>query len=336
MLKIGISPSFDVVELARKHVEALNGTIKTGKDKGQPKKYSLSSKLAAAVRTSTGDEKRLLEYLLDGAPVNNLLSGDPSILKSICEVVEADFPTLPMRVNKDDVFTPSSIATKLLSIFDYKAFRQTKYCENLLHSLGYADSTPCVYCNLDMVCIIKYQNLKSGELITQALLDIDHFFSKARFPYLGLSFYNLIPSCHNCNSNLKGSKEFLLETHIHPHILSFNDIFRFCLERPFELSQGVDDITISYTNVLAFPSNSVTDMAIIPRYYANRNEILLTLKGIYKEYKRVGFINDLFGDNDRFNDIFAMSGIPNRLEQITEFRMGKLKRDLLLDLGVII
>ena len=47
------------------------------------------------------------------------------------------------------------------------------------------------------------------------------------YPYLALSFYNLIPSCPICNSRLKGNKKFNLKSHVHPFAESFHELVRF-------------------------------------------------------------------------------------------------------------
>ncbi|CAH0247399.1 hypothetical protein SRABI102_03508 [Stenotrophomonas lactitubi] len=46
---------------------------------------------------------------------------------------------------------------------------------------------------------------------------LDHFYPKYRFPFLGLSLYNLVPSCQSCNSSLKGAKDFFDVKHLHPY-----------------------------------------------------------------------------------------------------------------------
>ncbi|MDT3430720.1 hypothetical protein ROV94_07540 [Stenotrophomonas maltophilia] len=45
---------------------------------------------------------------------------------------------------------------------------------------------------------------------------LDHYYPKALYPYLALSVFNLVPSCYTCNSQLKGTKNFYEEVHVHP------------------------------------------------------------------------------------------------------------------------
>ncbi|MBS1917916.1 MAG: HNH endonuclease [Bacteroidetes bacterium] len=82
------------------------------------------------------------------------------------------------------------------------------------------DLSTCLYCNAQFTFTIKKKKYKTRP-------HFDHFFPKSKHPYLALSFYNLIPACYICNSNLKGSKPFLYSTHLHPFVEGFEGIFEF-------------------------------------------------------------------------------------------------------------
>lgn len=71
----------------------------------------------------------------------------------------------------------------------------------------------CTYCNRLYTSTIKTLNGKKVMRPT-----FDHWFSHSKYPFLGLSFYNLIPSCSVCNSSIKGGMEFLLTEHLHPYL----------------------------------------------------------------------------------------------------------------------
>ena len=60
----------------------------------------------------------------------------------------------------------------------------------------------CFYCNKDF--ITNFEKEKKDLVST---FQLDHFYDKDTYPYLALSFYNLIPSCPTCNSSkIKGTK----------------------------------------------------------------------------------------------------------------------------------
>ena len=62
------------------------------------------------------------------------------------------------------------------------------------------DFRTCFYCNKDFIT-----NFDTDKKVST--FQLDHFYDKDTYPYLALSFYNLIPSCPTCNSSkVKGSK----------------------------------------------------------------------------------------------------------------------------------
>lgn len=93
----------------------------------------------------------------------------------------------------------------------------------------------CPYCNIDYIAVTKSiiaKNVKGEQKIEEKphyLFVLDHFYDKATHPYFALSFYNLVPCCHTCNSSFKGSKDFSIKTHLHPYTHDFDSIARFSL-----------------------------------------------------------------------------------------------------------
>ncbi|WP_316795447.1 hypothetical protein [Pedobacter agri] len=74
----------------------------------------------------------------------------------------------------------------------------------------------CPYCNRNYI----YYLSKSKEIKPQ----IDHFFPKSKYPFLAMSFYNLIPSCQTCNGfGAKEEKDPLKEGLINPYLLKSSD-----------------------------------------------------------------------------------------------------------------
>ncbi|NLR57639.1 hypothetical protein HGH93_05990 [Chitinophaga polysaccharea] len=78
----------------------------------------------------------------------------------------------------------------------------------------------CVYCNRNYTYCISSP---TGEIKPE----IDHFFPKTIYPFLGMSFYNLIPSCQVCNGfGAKEQRDPLTEGLVNPYLLKTSD-FRF-------------------------------------------------------------------------------------------------------------
>lgn len=124
-------------------------------------------------------------------------------------------------INQSLAFTepwlqPISIAL-VNRVIDYDKFNKkgtspyNAYC--LAESL---QVNVCPYCNRTYTSTIIKENRNMVVKPT-----FDHFYNQAAHPFLALSFYNLIPSCANCNSYLKGEKGFQLTSHLHPFVDGF-------------------------------------------------------------------------------------------------------------------
>jgi hypothetical protein len=103
------------------------------------------------------------------------------------------------------------------SIISYNLF--DKFAYQIANNLGL---NTCPYCN--RISINTIIDKRKKNIIRPTF---DHFFSQKDHPLLALSFYNLIPSCYYCNSNLKGFHPMSLDTHLHPYLEGFGDDFKF-------------------------------------------------------------------------------------------------------------
>lgn len=100
---------------------------------------------------------------------------------------------------------------ELASIFDYEYFSRKRVNSWCAYKLCKASTIKtCPYCNLSFAHTIFRDN--QGEIRPT----LDHYFDKARYPFLAISINNLIPSCHICNSSLKGTSDFYGTPHLHP------------------------------------------------------------------------------------------------------------------------
>lgn len=72
----------------------------------------------------------------------------------------------------------------------------------------------CPYCNSQFVYTYRLNKLEEEDFIKSSIpngttrAELDHFFPKNKFPFLAMSIFNLVPSCHTCNSSIKGYVEF--------------------------------------------------------------------------------------------------------------------------------
>lgn len=87
----------------------------------------------------------------------------------------------------------------------------------------------CPYCNRNF--IVNFSE-------TGTTVELDHFFPKDDYPYLAISLYNLIPSCHTCN-HMKHKKKLK----IYPYKESINEYFQFS-HKLLKLPYTVDNLEL--------------------------------------------------------------------------------------------
>ena len=149
-------------------------------------------------------------------------------------IIESNFKNkYPFIVNNNGIFEEPIRNILLLNIFNYNKFsNKTGFPINMHKDIFWErynlcqalNISTCAYCN--RIFTVTVVNEKGKGVISPS---IDHFFDKASHPFLALSFYNLIPSCTNCNSALKGITKFTLDKYIHPYLSGFaeNGIFSY-------------------------------------------------------------------------------------------------------------
>lgn len=107
----------------------------------------------------------------------------------------------------------------------YNVFVSNGYENPNFNGLKFVDDLglqTCPYCNRAYIQSVS----RSGIVRPQ----IDHFYPKSKYPYLGLSFYNLIPSCSVCNgTTAKGDKDSFKDNLISPYEIKTDD-FKFSFE----------------------------------------------------------------------------------------------------------
>lgn len=120
------------------------------------------------------------------------------------------------------------------SVFNYTSYLGTNY--DIAHKLAkYLDCNVCVYCGR----IYTNTVIKKGKCIIHPTFD--HFFPKNDYPLLALSFFNLIPSCYNCNCTTKGQNPVNSNTtYLHPYINSVDEI-NSCFKFSYRLGSSANN-----------------------------------------------------------------------------------------------
>lgn len=105
-----------------------------------------------------------------------------------------------------------SSLSKLKYVFNYEKF-QSEITKFFTENFNFRT---CFYCNKDFIT-----NFEADKEVST--FQLDHFYDKGTYPYLALSFYNLIPSCPTCNSSkVKGSANAFENNCIAPNSQNFD------------------------------------------------------------------------------------------------------------------
>lgn len=139
--------------------------------------------------------------------------------------------------------------------------------DELIESVGI---DVCPYCNRVYIYTTKSAQ---GNKVTQA--ELDHFFSKERFPYLAIAKYNLVPSCSCCNRN--GGK-------------FTTDAYDDHLVNPYEISQPSDfmgfRLKVKNANVTSLDklASGLSIKLIAKQPNMQMNIDALNLEGLYQHH----------------------------------------------------
>lgn len=173
----------------------------------------------------------------------NLGSGNTFETLLSADTHEMEFLVAEFNKIRKPVFNSEILSIKS----QYKAFRSassSKYMDSKGNAYnGYAFAanlglSVCPYCNRSYIYNVPDTLRTTCEL--------DHFYDKAAFPFLALSFYNLIPSCKTCNklkSNAPGTYY-----NLHRTDLQERDILEFrCKVTGGAFLDDTEDLQMDYT-----------------------------------------------------------------------------------------
>ena len=211
----------------------------------------------AIIRRLENKNGNLFEFIKNN--LGKILEGNPYVLSN--DIIAK----IPYK---------SSNKKEVEGVFNYKHF--TKKHETNYNAYSLADSLQvnvCPYCNRQYTFTVIANGTNKG----QTRPEFDHFFSQAKYPYLALSFYNLIPSCKICNSTFKHNKDWNLENYIHPYVEGF-DKCKFSI-RP-KLGKGIDffygktdAFDIEFKNSTSKTENNIRDLELHNLYNKHKDYV---------------------------------------------------------------
>ena len=240
---------------------------------------------------------------------------------------QAKYRTLP-QTNLVIKYEP--ILSQLESIFKYEGGFERKSSAYSTYDLAkILNINTCVYCNrMYTKTVVKPHKITRPEF--------DHWFPKKTYPLLALSFYNLIPSCHICNSSVKSTTVMNTDDFLHPYLpqeinlkfsywIESSNKYLFRIKRPIPSKED----------------NTVTAFKIEEMYETHRDEIndLVRLRRLYSiDYlvKLKGLLQSV-DSNVTMDEIYRLAfGAHYKNENFSKRPLSKMKRDILEELGMIL
>lgn len=200
------------------------------------------------------NQRRFLRKIIQKISVCNLLTIDQKKIEEvITELGKTPSSKNTITLNEADRKKTSEPEKKVLKFhellvlaFNYSSYRGNFY-PKLFNKLGIKS---CVYCNSQLALNVeKNTYTKKGNIngkLMVAKYQLDHAYSKADFPYLSATIYNLYPCCAVCN-NIKRKKEVKFKL--------YNDIvvdsdYKFILDKnsliKYMMTYNSDDLLISF------------------------------------------------------------------------------------------
>lgn len=191
------------------------------------KKVDLSSSDLDGYLTSINTVKieQSLKKLRPRTKYKNIIENLESIIKADLTDIENKYKYFARHLSNKE-------KKKVEEVFNYSGYRQKSNFMEHFKKLGIKS---CPFCNNNYVYFYEQGAKKYNTLAT-----LEHYYPKARYPHLSLSFYNLIPSCSTCNSKFKGKEEHVGKI-LHPYYEDFDDQAEFSISiDSFGIEKGVE------------------------------------------------------------------------------------------------
>ena len=217
------------------------------KGKDITKKDELENKLKQGNKKDWVNDAvlQLCQYLSNEDKVKRIILASASDKDVNCFLIDVNNS---FNLTKDNPTKDKERHLLINKIIDYDILKNTVPNEKTDKLISYwlterLNVNTCPYCNRSPIHTVFDNSANQKGLIRPTL---DHFYPKAKYPFLALSFYNLIPSCYFCNSSLKGGEKdedkdkdnegkknkviITPKTHLNPYIDGFGDDAKFSFE----------------------------------------------------------------------------------------------------------
>jgi 5-methylcytosine-specific restriction endonuclease McrA len=283
-------------------------------------KYSLSTKIDNwLVENPKHPGRGVFKYL--DTNIQHILTAEPKDLEKI--IIDFDKKGYQKKIlNKEGKL--NKLGKTIEEIFNYKGFRKSTKAIWLTNQLKIKS---CAYCNSQYTLTVEHDSK------TKLLYHLDHFFPKSIYPYLSLSYYNLIPCCASCNMS-KSDKPYSVNNNIHPYLDSLDQIAKYEATNK-SLAQFLLDINKNENKIelqLNIRKKYLGDLKIENKLKNYKNEFKVETQ--YQQFKDVvgeTYLKGLYYNSNRKKELIVFfkkyKGITLTQEMIHRFIVGNYTED---------
>lgn len=268
------------------------------------------------------DTKNILDLLKKEKLLKYIITTKPSSLKRVIKFFEKQTANTIRDKN-------NAVSKIIFNIFVTSTYEKNNYFDKL-RFIQNIDLGSCPYCNRNYIYTVN----KSGSIKPE----IDHFYPKSLYPYLAVSYFNLIPSCQTCNGfGAKGQEDTLNNKKItHPYEVQKND-FKFSIT-----PKSIDFINVESEKydfkifeIELYGNKYNLEVFKLEELYKQHKDVVLEIL-IKKQYYPKSYVEELknfgFTKDDIYRYLFCNY---KKDEDLHKRPLSKLIKDISEELGII-
>jgi len=266
-------------------------------------------------------ESSFLKRISNEKLLKLIVTSLPEDLPIVIAKFQSYSPTITSRTDSLNRFLHRVFVKRIYDVT--KKFDKHKF-------VNYHENSTCSYCNRNYIfSLSKNSKLKP---------EIDHFYPKDKYPFLALSFYNLIPSCQTCNGiGGKHNRDPLTKGIVSPYLVDDKDFEFDYILKPYRDSSPLYGLDVKLFlkkkvrgNNKAFKLNKLYKKHsdhLIDLIVKSKLEYHKKYRASLKSYKGIKFKDS---EIDRM-----IVGNYTELEDLHKRPLSKMYRDISIKLGLI-
>lgn len=196
----------------------------------------------------------------------------------------------------------------------------------------------CPYCNRNYTFTLKKKD-STTDFATRP--ELDHFHDKSTYPLLALSFYNLVPSCHECNhgklGKVIGVNPYFKGIDSKIKIASPDDIHRIMNANELRAVKNIADFHVVFDNPSEDEKKNIKNLGLAALYNEHKDYVMEIIdKAVtYDHYLEEGLVDNFQGifhsPHEVHNFVF---GKYLAMDEFEKRPLARLTNDVLEQLGI--